>query len=69
MTQANNKEIWRAADEILKVILDQSQIDLDLMQQQQLKGTIRLHWGNKIKKVLKVLTLVGTDNSHRQSPV
>jgi len=59
MIHANNKAIQRVADDILKVISDKSRIDLDLMQQQLLEGTIKLHWGNRIKKVLKVLTPVG----------
>jgi len=59
MTHTNNEVIQRVVDEILKVIPEQSQINSDPTQCQLLKVTIKLHWGNKIEKILKVLTPVG----------
>jgi len=46
-------------DKILKVLPDQTRFDNDQGQLNLLKARIDLHWGNKIKKILKVLTLVG----------
>jgi len=59
MACTNDEAIQRVADKILKVLLDQNRIDNNPAQCDLLKATIDLHWGSKIKKILKVLTPVG----------
>jgi len=59
MAGINKDAVRRVVEEILKVIPDRNGIDTNPAQHQLLEVTIDLHWGNKIKKILKVLTLVG----------
>jgi len=59
MAHTNKDALRQVADKILKVIPDRNWIDTNPAQCQLLKVMIDLHWGNKIKKILKVLTLVG----------
>jgi len=59
MTTANEEALRRLADEILKVLPDRRSIDNDRAQREALEATIYLHWGTKIKKILKVITPVG----------
>jgi len=59
MTDTNKEALRRLANKILKVLPDQQQFDNDPAQREALKVTIYLHWGIKIKKILKVITLVG----------
>jgi len=58
MTDTNKEALRRLADVILKVLPDQQQFDNDPAQREALEATIYLHWGIKIKKILKVITLV-----------
>jgi len=58
MAHTNKDTMRQVADEILKVLPDQNRIDNVPAQLQLLKATIDLHWENKIKKILKVLTPV-----------
>jgi len=59
MTDANREALRRLADEILKILPDRRNIDNNPAQREALEATIHLHWGNKIKKILKVITPVG----------
>jgi len=59
MTDTNKEALRRLADKILKVLPDQQQFGNDPAQREALEATIYLHWGIKIKKILKVITPVG----------
>jgi len=65
MAQTNKEVVRRVAEQILTVLPDHRPFDNDQELQTLLKARIDLHWGKKIKQVLKVLTPV---ESRRQVP-
>jgi len=59
MAQTDVEALRRVADKILKILPERRNIDNDPAQRKALEATIHLHWGNRIKKILKVITPVG----------
>jgi len=58
MTQRKEATLRKVAEQILTVLPDRSSFDNDREMRTLLEARIELHWGNRINKVLKVLTPV-----------
>jgi len=65
MAQTDVEALRRVAEQILMVIPDRRPFEMDQSLQNLLESRIDLHWGKKIRKVLKVLTPV---EARRQVP-
>jgi len=58
MVQRNKEAVSRVAEQILTVLPDRCPFNNNQELRNLLEARIDLHWGKKIKQVLKVLNLV-----------